>query len=300
MKPAAFDYERPQTLDDALKLLASSDNAKIIAGGQSLMPMLNFRLLAPELLVDISRIDELRGIRETKGRGLSVGALTRHHEMETSKLVEERFPVIHEAMQYVAHLAIRNRGTIGGSLSHADPAAELPMMAVLLDAQLQIAGAKGLRQVAARDFFLGALTTDLEENEILVQVEFPGLPKRSAYAFDEFAQRSGDFALCSVAVILSWSGNFLTGGKKIGDVRIALMGVDETPVRIEVAEQLLSGAKHIDDPLLEQVASVIRDTIQPNGDLHASADYRRHLAYTMSQQTLKTAWQRLQGQTDED
>ncbi|BFM17564.1 xanthine dehydrogenase family protein subunit M [Maricurvus nonylphenolicus] len=299
MKPAAFDYQAPSTLDEAISLLTASDDAKVIAGGQSLMPMLNFRLLAPELLVDIAGIEELRGIEPGKSRGLSVGALTRHHEMETSELVKERFPVISEAMKFVAHLAIRNRGTIGGSISHADPAAELPMMAMLLDAQLTVAGPSGKRTVAAEDFFLGALTTDLEENEILARIDFPGLPKNTHFVFDEFAQRAGDFALCAVAMTLSMGGNFLTGGKKISEARIALMGVDETPIRIKEAEALLVGNKTIDEGLLEQVATIVRDTVQPNADLHASSEYRQYLAYTMSKRSLKKLWAQACGQDEE-
>ena len=292
MKPAPFDYRAPERLDDAISLLATSANAKIIAGGQSLIPMLNFRLVTPDLLVDITRIPELRGIK-AKGKGLSIGALTRHHEVETSSLVKERFPVICEAMRHVAHLAIRNKGTLGGSLSHADPAAEWPMLAVLLDAQIHLQGPEGIRILEARDFLRGALTANLESNEVLVCVDFPALPNNTVYVFDEFARRPGDFAVCAVAITLSMGGGFLTGGKKIVDARIAVMGVDETALRISAAEKLIKGQKAIDDELIERVASLVRDSVNPNGDLHASADYRKHLAYAMSRRSLKQAWARL-------
>ena len=292
MKPAPFDYRAPERLDDAIALLATSANAKIIAGGQSLIPMLNFRLVTPDLLVDITRIPELRGIK-AKGKGLSIGALTRHYEVETSPLVKERFPVISEAMRHVAHIAIRNKGTIGGSLSHADPAAEWPMLAVLLDAQIHLQGPEGIRILAARDFLRGALTANLQSNEVLVNVDFPALPSNTVFVFDEFARRTGDFALCAVADTLSLGGGLLTGGKKIVDVRIALMGVDETALRISAAENLIKGQKNIDDELIERAATLVRDSIHPNGDLHASADYRRHLAYAMSKRSLQRAWARL-------
>ena len=206
MKPAAFDYIAADTVERAIAALASAgDDAKIIAGGQSLVPMLNFRLLRPSLLVDINRIPGLAFIEETE-KELRVGPLTRHRQLETSPLIDKHLPVLSCAMTHVAHLAIRNRGTIGGSLSHADPAAELPMMALLLDAKLQIASTAGQRTVAARDFLLDALTVDLASGEIVTEIKLAKLPPRTGWGFEEVSRRHGDFALAAVAVTLTLSG----------------------------------------------------------------------------------------------
>lgn len=282
MKPPKFLYERPHSVSEAVALLAKHDgDAKIIAGGQSLMPMLNFRLLSPEILVDINKIHELDLLEEHEG-GLRIGALTRHHTLETSQLVKEKFPILSAAMTRVAHLAIRNRGTIGGSLSHADPAAELPMMMVLLDATFKIAGPNGVRHCAADNFFLGTLTPDLEDDELLIEVQLPALPKAAAWAFEEVSQRSGDFALAAAAATLCTDGN------EVADVRIALMGVDETPVRATGAEEILKG-KACSDQHIAEAAKACAAMVQPNADLHASAEYRTHLAEVISRRVLEHA-----------
>ena len=196
MKPSAFDYVVADSIDMAVVSLATAgDDAKIIAGGQSLVPMLNFRLLKPSVLIDINRIAGLSFI-EDAGRSIRVGALTRHFQLETSSLMARHLPVLAHAMTHVAHLAIRNRGTIGGSLSHADPAAELPMMAVLLDAGLHIASPSGKRKVAARDFFLGALTVDLGSGDIVTEIEFPKLPAKTGWGFEEVAPPQRGFCAC--------------------------------------------------------------------------------------------------------
>ena len=225
MKPPAFDYIAADSIAMAVAALAQAgDDAKIIAGGQSLVPMLNFRMLRPSILVDINRIAGLDAIEETSG-AIRVGALTRHYQLETSPLVARHLPVLSCAMTHVAHLAIRNRGTIGGSLAHADPAAELPMMALLLDAELRVASASGERTVAARDFFLGALTVDLASGEIITEVVLPKLPPRTGWGFEEVARRHGDFALAAVAATLTVSGG------AIEQARIALTGVGPTALR---------------------------------------------------------------------
>jgi len=191
MKPAAFDYVVADSVGAACTALGRGD-AKIIAGGQSLVPMLNFRLLRPAILVDINRIPDLAFIREDD-TAITVGALARHHQLETSPVIARHLPVLGEAMRHVAHLAIRNRGTIGGSLSHADPAAELPMMAMLLDAGLRVASALGTRTVATHDFFKNALSVDLAEDEIVTEIVLPKLPPDTGWGFEEVARRSGDF-----------------------------------------------------------------------------------------------------------
>jgi CO/xanthine dehydrogenase FAD-binding subunit len=285
MKPAAFDYIAADSIAMAVAALAQAgDDAKIIAGGQSLVPMLNFRMLRPSILVDINRIAGLDVIEET-GEAIRVGALTRHYQLETSPLIARHLPVLSCAMTHVAHLAIRNRGTIGGSLAHADPAAELPMMALLLDAELRIASAAGERTIAARDFFLGALTVDLAASEIITGIVLPKLPPRTGWGFEEVARRHGDFALAAVAAILTVSGGATE------QARIALTGVGPTALRATESEGLLIG--HALGPdLVSRVIAAVRATIKPETDLHASSDYRRHLAGVLTGRALAAAWRR--------
>jgi carbon-monoxide dehydrogenase medium subunit len=285
MKPAAFDYVVADSIDMAVASLAEAGgHAKIIAGGQSLVPMLNFRLLRPSILVDINRIGGLAFIKEA-GKNIRVGALTRHYQLETSPVIARHLPVLACAMTHVAHLAIRNRGTIGGSLSHADPAAELPMMALLLDAELHIASASGKRTIAARDFFLDTLTVDLAGGDIVTEVVLPKLPPKTGWGFEEVARRSGDFALAAVAVTLTVSAGI------IAQARIALTGVGPTALRAKEAEALLIG--HAPEPgLTGRVVDAVRAAIEPDTDLHASSDYRRHLAGVLADRAVSAAWRR--------
>jgi len=285
VKPPAFEYVAAGSVEEAVSLLAEHQgDAKVIAGGQSLVPMLNFRLLAPAVLVDLNRIPGLDGVAEHEG-GLRIGALTRHRVLETSEAVKARFPVLHDAMRFVAHLAIRNRGTIGGSLCHADPAAELPTIAVLLDAEIEAAGSGGRRTIAARAFFESALATTLEEDEIVTEIRLPGLPARTGWAFEEFARRSGDFGIAGVGATLS-----LEGGA-VAEARIALLGVGQTPLRASAAEALLRG-KARDDDLTAAAAEAAREAAEPEGDLHGSADYRRHLVGVLARRAIAAAWDR--------
>ncbi len=285
MKPASFDYIVAESIDMAVASLKEAGaDAKIIAGGQSLVPMLNFRLLRPSVLVDINRIAGLAFIEETD-KDIRVGALTRHHQLETSPVIARHLPILSCAMTHVAHLAIRNRGTIGGSLSHADPAAELPMMALLLDAELHVASASGKRTVAARDFFLDALTVDLEGDDMVTEIVLPKLPPRTGWGFEEVARRHGDFALAAVAVTLTVAGG------AIAQARVALTGVGPTTLRATAAETLLIG--HALEPnLTGRVIEAVRAVIMPETDLHASADYRRHLAGVLTGRALDAAWRR--------
>jgi carbon-monoxide dehydrogenase medium subunit len=287
MKPAAFDYIAATSVDMAVAALAAAGSeAKIIAGGQSLMPMLNFRLIRPSVLVDINGIADLAYIEEA-GSGIRVGALARHYQLETSAVIARHFPVLSCAMTHVAHLAIRNRGTIGGSLSHADPAAELPMLALLLDASLHIASASGTRTIAARDFFLDALTVDLASTDILTEIVLPKLPPRTGWGFAEVARRHGDFALVAVAATLTVSDG------AIGQARIALTGVGPTPLRAAAAEALLCGHA-LEASLTGRAIDAVRAGIAPETDLHASSDYRRHLAGVLAGRALAAAWRRAQ------
>jgi len=289
MKPPVFAYVRPGTLDAAIAALACyGEEAKILAGGQSLVPLLNFRMLRPAALIDINRIPGLDYVVESEDGSLQVGALTRHRTLETSPVVKDRFPILNAALAHVAHLAIRNRGTIGGSLSHADPAAELPMMALLLDAEIAIAGPNGTRVLAARDFLVGTLATALTEDEIVTQVAFPPLPAAAGWGFEEFAQRSGDFALAGVGAVLG-----VRDGRCV-EARIALMGVDETAIRATQAERLLVGERY-DPDLVRAAATNARAAINPNSDLRASAEYRRHLVAALAERVLVAAWRRAEG-----
>jgi CO/xanthine dehydrogenase FAD-binding subunit len=283
MKPAAFEYVVADSVEAAVAALAAGD-AKIIAGGQSLVPMLNFRLLRPATLVDINRIPGLAFIRDN-GEAITVGALTRHHQLETSPVIAQHFPVLTEAMTHVAHLAIRNRGTIGGSLSHADPAAELPMMAMLLDAELRVVSSSGVRTVAARDFFRGALTVDLDEGEMVTEIVLPKLSPGTGWGFEEVSRRSGDFALAAVAVTLAVADGV------IAQARIAMTGVAPTARRASDAEAMLIGYR-LDQGVGDDVIDAIRAVAEPDTDLHASADYRRHLVGVLARKALLTAWKR--------
>ena len=285
MKPAAFDYVVADSIAMAAAALAEAGGeGKIIAGGQSLVPMLNFRLLRPSVLVDINRIAGLAGIEEA-GNAIRIGALTRHYQLETSALIARHLPVLSCAMTHVAHLAIRNRGTMGGSLSHADPAAELPMMVLLLNAELYVASASGQRTIAARDFFLGAMTVDLAADEIVTAIALPKLPLHTGWGFEEVARRHGDFALAAAAATVTVSGG------AIAQTRIALTGVGPTALRAAEAEALLVG-RALDPDLTRRVIDAVRAAIEPETDLHASSDYRRHLAGVLAGRALAAAWRR--------
>jgi CO/xanthine dehydrogenase FAD-binding subunit len=283
MKPAAFDYVVAESIEAAVAALAAAGGeAKILAGGQSLVPMLNFRLLRPAVLVDINRIPGLDFIEERED-DIEIGALTRHYRLETSATIAAHLPVVAEAIRHVAHLAIRNRGTIGGSLSHADPAAELPMLALLLDATLHVVSPAGPRAVPARDFFLGPLTVDLAADEMVTRIAIPKLPPATGWGFAEVARRSGDFALAAVAATLS-----LRDGT-IAEARIAMTGIDETAKRASEAEALLAGRKLTPD-LIDAVVAAVRASVNPPTDLHASSDYRRHLVGVLAGRALGDAW----------
>jgi CO/xanthine dehydrogenase FAD-binding subunit len=285
MKPAPFDYIAATSVDMAAAALADGgDDAKIIAGGQSLVPLLNFRLLRPSILIDINRIESLAFISET-ATDIRVGALTRHYQLETSPVIARHLPVLSCAMTHVAHLAIRNRGTIGGSLAHGDPAAELPMMALLLDAELHIGSVSAARITAARDFFLDALTVDLNAGEIVTEIALPKLPPQTGWGFAEVSRRRGDFALAAAAATLAVAAGAIV------EARIALSGIGRTAVRAATAESLLVGHA-LEPPLVSQAIEAVRAAIGPDTDLHASADYRRHLAGVLTSRALAAAWRR--------
>ena len=285
MKPVPFNYLCAYSLEEALHHLGSNENAKVIAGGQSLMPMLNFRVVQPSLLVDISKLVELDYIKEVNGR-IDIGALTRHTTVGSSELVKKYLPVMHEALKHVAHLAIRNKGTIGGSLSHADSAAEYPMLSLLLDADIYCESSQGERVIPAAQFFAGSLSTVLNEDEILTKISFPKMTANTGWAFEEFAQRDGDFALAAVGVLLSKDSE-----DRIQNIKLAAMGIGETPLRLAGIEASLLAKPYTDD-LGVAAAQSLASTLTPNTDLHASANYRLHLAGELLKKNLRLAWNR--------
>jgi len=281
MKPARFEYVAPATLEAAVAALAAANgDGKVLAGGQSLLPLLNFRMTRPAVLVDLNGIKELSFI-ELRGDSVAIGALTRHREIEHSALIASNLPVMSAAMRHVAHLAIRNRGTIGGSLSHADPAAELPMMAMFYGASLMVQGPRGRRTIAANDFFVDALTNCLEPEDIVVEIEFPIL-QHDGWAFEEVARRFGDFALASIAVSIR------RGKSGIEDARVAVMGVADTPLRLGSVEKQLCEIE-IDGQMPDRFAEWVASSVSPNSDLHASAEYRKHLLGELAKRALRTA-----------
>lgn len=272
MKPVDFTLHRPETLAEAVTILAEHpDDSKVLAGGQSLVPLLNFRLARPEHVVDLSRISSLAMLRRTADE-LVIGAMVRQAQAEASPAVAEYAPLLRAALPNIAHPPIRNRGTIGGSIAHADPAAELPSVARALDATLVALGPQGRREIAAADFFLANLTTTLASDEILVEIRFAKASPRTGAAFEEVSRRQGDFAIVGAGAQLS-----VADDRTVADARICLTGVDRTPYRAVAAEQLLIGHA-LSDELLAEAAESTRRNLEPSGDLHASAAYRRDVA----------------------
>lgn len=294
MKPPPFDYVAPTSLEAALEALQEhGDEAKLIAGGQSLVPMLAFRLARPSVLVDLNRVEPngTGGLTrlELDGDTLVVGALARQRDVELLPGLRERCPMVAEAIELIGHVAIRNRGTVGGSLAHADPAAEWPALAVVLDAELEIAGRTGTRTVAARDFFLSYFTTVLEPDEVLTQIRVPLPSGRTGSCFLELARRHGDFALAGIGALVT-----LAEDGTAEDVRLGLIGLGDRPVRPAAAEAALRG-RIPDEEAIADAAAAVDGEIEPTGDIHASASYRRHLAGVLTRRALTTAVGRAQG-----
>jgi aerobic carbon-monoxide dehydrogenase medium subunit len=284
LKPAPFDYVAPRSLDEAIEALGAADGeSKLLAGGQSLIPLLNFRLARPDLLIDLNRVPDLAYIRERDG-GLAIGAMTRDAAVERAPAVAEGAPLLSEAIRWVGHAAIRARGTIGGNLAHADPAAELPAVAVCLGAEMTILSPRGHRSISAEDFFVGYLTTALEANEILTEVWVPVIHEQTGQAWVEFARRHGDFALVGVAVSLTLEHEL------VSDARIVLTGVGGTPFRAREAETLLVGGAVADR--LSAAADAVRSAIDPDADIHASKEYRTHLAGVLTERAIQVANER--------
>jgi aerobic carbon-monoxide dehydrogenase medium subunit len=287
MKPAPFSYHRPDSVEEAAALLVEHGyDAKLLAGGQSLVPAMNFRLAQPAVLVDLNRVVGLSGIVENGDGALRMGAMVRQRAAERSPVVAARAPLLAEALPHVAHPQIRARGTVGGSLAHADPAAEIPAVMLALGARMVVRGAGSERVVDAADFFTGLFGTALEPEEVLVAVEVPAAPPGTGTAFAELSRRHGDFALAGVAaaVVLGEDGRCV-------DARVALFGVGDGPVLAADAAALLVGEAP-SEALFRAAADAAAAALDPPADVHASADYRRHLAGVLVRRTLPRAFER--------
>lgn len=287
MKPAAFDYFAPETVEEALERLAGyggDGEARPLAGGQSLVPTMNFRLARPGALVDLNRVRELSFVRVTEEGPVRVGAMTRQRELERSPAVADRVPLLGEVMPHVGHPQIRNRGTVGGSLAHADPAAELPAALLALEGRCRIRGREGDRWVEAGDFFRGLFGTALEPGELLVAVEFPVSPPRTGWAFEEFSRRRGDFALAGVA-----AGVTVDGEGRCERVRLAYLGLGPGPVSGEAGAAVLVDEAPSEEAFRAAAATAAREDIDPPGDVHAGPEYRRHLSEVLTRRALARA-----------
>jgi len=284
MKPAPFDYHAPQHLKEAAELLASLPNAKILAGGQSLVPMMNFRYVIVDHLVDLGGIDDLRGIAVGDGR-LRIGAMMRQRDLEFSPEIARHCPLMSEALHHVGHRQTRNRGTIGGSLAHADPAAELPAVCAVYDAVVHIASIRGLRAVPFAEFTTGYMATALEPDEMIAAIELSLWRNGHGYGFHEFARRHGDFALAGAAALLD-----IGADNVVRRAALALFGVAEQPARLDAAEATLTG-KVLDSTAI-QTAAAAAWLVEPISDIHAGGDYRRHLAQVLSARALTDAARR--------
>lgn len=292
MKPAPFQYSAPQSLHEALSLLAENGyDAKPLAGGQSLVPTMNFRLAQPGILIDLNNILELAYVRLGPDRSLHIGAMTRHSIVEHDALIAQYAPLLHETMPHIAHRQIRNRGTIGGSLAHADPSAELPSVAVALEARFRLQSQMGERWIDAADFYQGLFTTDLAPEELLVEIVIPPMPARSGYAFDEVARRPGDYAMVGVAAVV-----ILDAAGRCADARLVYLSVGEGPVPATQAVAVLKGQPPTPELITQAAEIAAADDIDPTADIHASAAYRRQLAKVLARRTLTRAFERAAGQ----
>jgi CO/xanthine dehydrogenase FAD-binding subunit len=289
VKPPKFEYNDPHSADEALGLLAEhGEEAKVLAGGQSLVPLLNFRLAHPGRLVDLNRIGALAGIRREEGT-LRIKAMTRQATLEASGLVREHWPLIGDALHFVAHAQIRNRGTVGGSVAHADPAAELPVVFSILDAKFRVASARGERTIEARDFFVTHLTTRIEPDEMLVEIEVPPVAPRTGHGFVEFARRHGDFALGGAGALVTVDEQGICRRAVLG-----LMAAAPTPVRASEAEEMLVGER-IDETLAVKAGERAAAGVRPTGDIHGSAEYRKRLIGVMARRAILAAAERAAG-----
>ena len=287
MKPASFEYFRPRSLDEALGLLAEhGGDAKPLAGGQSLIPAMNFRLATPSVLVDLNAIPELSYIRDGAG-DVRIGGMTRQRAVERSAFIAQRAPLVAATMPYIAHPAIRNRGTIAGSLAHADPAAELPAVMLALKAAMVVSSQSGTREVPADDFFVGLFSTAVGPGELLTEIRIPPPAARSGFAFQEISRRHGDFALVGVAAAVE-----LDDEGRCGQARVALLSVGDRPMLARQAAEALIGRSPSAGSIRAAADAAATRDIDPPGDIHASARYRRQLASVLTRRALERAFER--------
>jgi carbon-monoxide dehydrogenase medium subunit len=284
MKPARFEYRAPNTLEEAVALLAADPEAKPIAGGQSLMPVLNFRLAAPTMLVDLRRVGGLDKIA-IGADGVRLGAKVRWCDIEADHQLATAHPLLQEAVAHVAHYQIRNRGTVGGSLAHADPAAELPGVAVTCDGEIRVVGTAGLRTMSAAEFFLGPLSTALRPDELITELRLPVWPAGRRWAFNKFARRHGDFALAGVALFYD-----LDSDGRAHDAHVGVIGACSQSHRLGPVEATLNG-RVIEETVIAAAAKAASAAVDPPNDLHADADYRRAVVRTLTERALTTAAQ---------
>jgi carbon-monoxide dehydrogenase medium subunit len=287
MKPAAFEYHRPASVDEALALLAEHGyDAKLLAGGQSLVPAMNFRLAQPAVLIDLNRVAGLDGMQEADGH-LRLGAMVRQAAAERSPLVAARAPLMSETLPYVAHAQIRNRGTVGGSIAHADPAGEIGAVMLALDARFHLRGPNGARVVPAAEFYTGLFGTALEAEEMLTEVEIPAAAPRTGWAFDELSRRHGDYALAGLAAAVE-----VDGDGRCTAARLAFLGVSDAPMLAAEAAAALVGQAPTEEAILAAADAASQRDIDPPGDIHASSVYRRHLAAVLVRRVLPRAFAR--------
>jgi carbon-monoxide dehydrogenase medium subunit len=286
LKLPLFEYHSPDTIDEVLALLAEhGDEAKVMAGGQSLVPLLAMRLARPAQVVDINRVGGMSEI-DANGDGVAFGALVRERAAERSRIVRDQLPLLAEALPFIGHAAIRTRGTVGGTVAHADASAEIPCVLAVLEGSVVARSARGERTIAASDFFQGHFTTALDDDECVVEVRMPSMDPSTGYAFQEVARRHGDFALVGVAATIA-----LGADGRIADSRIALMGVADVPHRARAAEAELVGAEPTAEAFAAAAQTATAD-LTPGSDIHGSAAYRRHLAAVTVRRTLTTAAER--------
>ncbi|MEX1248753.1 MAG: xanthine dehydrogenase family protein subunit M [Anaerolineales bacterium] len=286
MKPAPFEYFAPDTLEAALELKAQhGDEAKALAGGQSLIPAMNFRVAQPSILIDLNRISGLRYIR--RDGALRMGAMTLQSQAEHDKLVAQHAPLLHEAIPNIAHPQIRNRGTVGGSIAHADPASELPVVCLALNARMRAQSKSAERWIEAKDFFAGLFAISLQPDELLVEIAFPELTANSGYAFLEIARRHGDYAMAGLAAILT-----LAEGGSIESARLVYLNVGDGPMDGTQAAASLAGKRPDAAAFREAGVIASQKDMSPFGNLHASAEYQRHLSAVLTERALAKAFER--------
>jgi aerobic carbon-monoxide dehydrogenase medium subunit len=282
LKPPKFQYHAPDTIAEAVDLLAQHDgNARVLAGGQSLVPMMNFRLTAPAALIDLRRIESLTFIRDESAH-IAIGAMTRQRAAEQSSIVASRVPLLREALRWVGHLPTRSRGTIGGSIAHADPSAELPMVLLAMEGEVIAQNPRGERTIAADDLFQSFFTTSLAADEVLTTVRFPAMNPRTGYAMQEFARRHGDFAIVAVAALIDRNGPRCTRA------RLVATGVGGRPLRFKDAEALLE-RDGLAPAVIHAASQSASAAIDPVGDANASAEFRRHITQVLVERTLTQA-----------